>query len=57
MHRSRASNQCDLEHPNVNDIRRHDKPSVNRSVAAKLRTSSMEFMAGVRTVARRASLG
>ena len=29
MHRSRASNQCDLEHPNVNDIRRNGKLPVD----------------------------
>ena len=33
MHRSRASDQCDLEHPNVNDIRRNGKLPANRPAA------------------------
>jgi hypothetical protein len=45
MHRSRASNQCDLEHLNVNNIRRNRDLPARLSGESGPRASSMEFMA------------
>lgn len=45
IERSRHSNQCDLEHTNVNDIQRYTSLSPIPVLAAYGRTSSKEFMA------------